>query len=61
MEVFLLSLPLARHRTIAARPRRDLSSSVVLGAAGPSNDRPDMAEIPTERQPFSAPLQRNPR
>jgi hypothetical protein len=61
MEVYLLSVPLARHRTIPARPRRDPQSSVLLGAAEPSFGTPDPAEIPTERQAFSTPLQRIPR
>jgi hypothetical protein len=61
MEVYLLSLPLARHRTIAARPRQGLPSSTVLGAAEPTCGGRDEAVIPTERQAFSAALQRNPR
>lgn len=61
MEVYLLSVPLARHRTITVRPRRDLQSSVLLGAPEPSFGAPDVAEIPNERQAFSTPLQRNPR
>ena len=59
MEVYLLSLPLARHRTIAVRPRRGLASSAVLGAAEPTCDAPDPVVNPTERQAFSAALQRN--
>jgi hypothetical protein len=59
MEVYLLSLPLARHRTIAAHPRRGLISSAVLGAAEPTANGPDPVVNPTERQTLSAALQRN--
>jgi hypothetical protein len=61
MEVYLLSLPLARHRAIPARPRRAPQSSAFLGAPEPTSGIRDAAELSDERQAFSPTMQRIPR
>jgi hypothetical protein len=61
MEIYLLSVPLARHRTIAPRPRNSLQPSADLGVAEPAYGGHQEAVIPNDHQLFSAALPRNPR
>ena len=61
MEIYLMSVALARHRMITVRPRQDRAPSCVIDAPEPSRGAHNTPENPVERQPFSPPLQRNSR
>jgi hypothetical protein len=61
MEIYLLSVALARHRMITVRPHRVGSPSSVPEAPEPNRDTRDTPDVSMECQPFSQPLQRNSR
>jgi hypothetical protein len=61
MEIYLLSVALARHRMITVRPRRIGSPTSVPEVPEPNRDIRDTPGVSTECQPFSQPLQRNSR
>jgi len=60
MEVYLLSIPLSRHRMIVAQQHGDISERNEVGTPHHSHDAPVPATVRGDELPIVANLQRSP-
>jgi len=61
MEVYLLSLPLSRHRLVVPQPHNTVPQPNVLGAQEHSCDVPTVGSVRLDDQSIGGSLQRPPR